>query len=77
MTVGELKKILSEVDDNTKIVTTSKNFELRDSIVDDVGVFEKNVKVEKRQFSDSFDRTRYSMNIYVMDKDGEKVVYIG
>ena len=75
MTKKELLEKLEGVDDNTRIIVKSSNFELGNSFVEAkayVGKYSKEVK----RFVDAFDGESYSTVVFVDDEDGEATIVI-
>ena len=71
-TVGELKKILSTLDDNTPVVARSDNFELKGSTVCGIYTTTAKFKVQKKSFVDAFDGDCYSTDVYIEDDGGQE-----
>lgn len=74
-TVGELKKIIQDLDDSVKVVAISYNFEMHNSMVDAVPMI-MNCSTERRDFVDAFDRTPYTAKVYRPNDEGEKTLII-
>lgn len=75
-TVGELKKLLEDLDDNTIIVCYESSMERCGYRK---GVFVRKEKRSVREYStqDAFDGTSYTYEIYVSDSNGEEVLSLG
>lgn len=76
ITVKDLKEILNNFPDDTKIISKSDNFELRDNKVDGVRINSYKAKKEKKTFRDGFDYEYYDKEVYVSDENGEQVIEI-
>lgn len=75
-TIGELKKFIENIPDDTKLVIKSDNSELRGSYVNSVYVSEKKMKPNVKSFNDFFDHTSYTKEVFEADDNGENVVII-
>lgn len=77
LTFKELKEFVEKnnIDENTPIIVTSSNIEMRRNMVD-AHVMTLNVSKQSQNFVDEFDGTRYTSKVYVMDDNGEKCIYI-
>jgi hypothetical protein len=75
-TVGELKEIIQDLDDDVKVVAISRNFEMKNSMVDAVPMV-LICSTERRDFVDAFDGTPYSAKVYRPNlHNGEKTLFI-
>ena len=71
MTVGELKKKLEGYPDDTLLVTTSNNFELKGATVPLSSVWEIKYVIEKKRFMDAFDYEWYTTDVISRSEDGK------
>lgn len=76
MKLGELRKLTAHLGDDVEIITSSDNYELRNSWVESYGI--RLVKVSKvtEDFRDDFDGTNYSKEVFVPDENGIEVLKI-
>lgn len=67
-TVGELKKFIENLDDNMLLVRHSNNFELMNSIVEEINPEIRKFSISKQKFMDAFDYEYYYTDIYKDDQ---------
>jgi len=75
MNVRELKEVLNQLDDDSKVITNSSNYEQQGSYVSAVASIGNYIKV-KEKFKDDFDGSSYSSEVYIKSKDGKKIICI-
>ena len=75
-TVGELKKFLEDINDETLLVSHAHNFELHGSIIEGMSPRIVKLKVEKQQFYDVFDYEPYERDVYIYTEDGVECLLI-
>jgi len=72
MTVGELvEKLLKIENQETLVVVTSSNFELRDSRIPASMIHQFKGQIKKEGFRDAFDGTDYSTDVVQRNDDGK------
>lgn len=76
-TVGELREKLKDLPDDTPILITSSNPELKGSAINYVDVYVNKYVKKKRTFTDIFDHSSYSTEVYCLDSEGDTCVWIG
>ena len=74
--VGELKKILAEIPDDTKVVAWQQDMERCGCRPGASFSLDKRSPVERRTY-DRFDYTDYTYTVYEQDENGEPMLTIG
>lgn len=74
--VGELKKILAEIPDDTKVVAWQENMETCGCRLGASFSLDKRSPIERRTY-DRFDYTDYTYTVYEQDENGESMLTIG
>lgn len=77
MTIGELKKLIADMDDDTVVISVDSNYELRGSYTK-AHVSSGFYKEVKEHFRDDFDGTPYSATVYVgaNEEEGKKMLVV-
>ena len=74
--VGELKKMLANIPDDTKVVAWQENMETCGCRLGASFSLDKRSPVERRTY-DRFDYTDYTYTVYEQDENGEPMLTIG
>jgi hypothetical protein len=75
VTKKELLEVLNEFDDDTEIITTSSNYELKGNYVK-AHALRGNYKEVMEQFRDDFDNEYYATSVYKHDLNAKEVIII-
>lgn len=74
--VGELKKMLAGIPDDTKVVAWQENMETCGCKLGASFSLDKRSPIERRTY-DRFDYTDYTYTVYEQDENGEPMLTIG
>lgn len=74
--VGELKKMLANIPDDTKVVAWQENMETCGCRLGASFSLDKRSPIERRTY-DRFDYTDYTYTVYEQDENGEPMLTIG
>lgn len=74
--VGELKKMLANLPDDTKVVAWQENIETCGCRLGASFSLDKRSPIERRTY-DRFDYTDYTYTVYEQDENGEPMLTIG
>ena len=69
--IKELQEYVNIYGEDTKIVCESNDIEMNGCIVDSSKSYPIYMKKDKRCFTDAFDYTEYTSEVYVIDNDKE------
>ncbi len=75
-TVGELKRLIAGVKDNTPIAGLENNMEIRGEYTPGISCKYGKMKLVKKPARDAFDGTCYNYDSFEQDKDGEMCLIV-
>lgn len=75
MNVGQIRKLIENLEDDVEFVTVSDNYELRGAMVP-ARFSEITVSKETKSFRDDFDGTNYNKEVFRYDDNGKKVIVV-
>lgn len=74
MNLGEFRKQTEHLSDDTEMIVTDDNYELRGSWTELKGVHLVKVIKKMRNFRDDFDGIHYSSEVYVPNENGTEAL---
>jgi len=77
ITIGDLKKIISDLPDETLVIAPSSNLmEQRNFYVDDISIKVEKMNSNSKEATDAFDGEKYDFMVYKLDKLGKNCLVI-